>query len=112
MREQQAYAEKLESEAQASKDKAAGLQRELDGMPPKPGFAERLGDQTHEEKAKRERQEAAPYSPDSSAAGLSFRAWRSHSDCCGWSRSTLISDRSCCSVSSSPPQRSSSSASF
>ncbi|GHI92008.1 putative T7SS-secreted protein [Streptomyces olivaceus] len=57
MREHQAYAEKLESEAQDAKDKAAGIQRELDGMPPRPGFAERLGDQTHEEKAKRERQE-------------------------------------------------------
>ncbi|NEB19182.1 WXG100 family type VII secretion target [Streptomyces coelicoflavus] len=57
MREQQAYAEKLESEAQNAKGKAAGLQRELDGMPPKPGWAERLGDQTHEEKAKQERQE-------------------------------------------------------
>ncbi|MEU0472121.1 WXG100 family type VII secretion target [Streptomyces olivaceus] len=57
MREHQAYAEKLESEAQDAKAKAAGIQRELDGMPPKPGFGERLGAQTHEEKAKREREE-------------------------------------------------------
>ncbi|MEG3629608.1 hypothetical protein [Streptomyces poriticola] len=40
-----------------AKDKAAGLQRELDQMPPKPGFADRLRDQTSEEKAKQERQE-------------------------------------------------------
>jgi uncharacterized protein YukE len=58
MRERQAYAERLESQAQDAKDKVAGLQRELDRMPPKPGLVDRLSDETHKEKEKRERQEA------------------------------------------------------
>ncbi len=57
MATQQAIADQLESEAQDAKDKAAALQRELDRMPPKPGFAEKLRDQSHEDKAKQERLE-------------------------------------------------------
>ncbi|MFD7648139.1 putative T7SS-secreted protein [Streptomyces albidoflavus] len=58
METRQKLAEQLEQEAQAALDRAGQAQRDLDGMPPKPGFADSLKERTPEEKAKQERLEA------------------------------------------------------
>ncbi|MGW3508087.1 putative T7SS-secreted protein [Streptomyces sp. NPDC000994] len=58
MRDHQRYAEQLEGEAQDAKDRAAGLQRALDRMPPKPGFLDVSPGKTSGEKEEQERQEA------------------------------------------------------
>ncbi|MFF9125769.1 hypothetical protein ACF09J_21100 [Streptomyces sp. NPDC014889] len=58
MRDHQRYAEQLEGEAQDAKDRAAGLQRELDHMAARPGFPDLSRERTPGEKEKQEREEA------------------------------------------------------
>ncbi|MEV0323615.1 putative T7SS-secreted protein [Streptomyces sp. NPDC050658] len=58
MKRKQEYAEQLEGEAARAKERAGAAQKALDGLPPKPGFGDIARDNSHEDKAKRERQEA------------------------------------------------------
>ncbi|MGW7076802.1 putative T7SS-secreted protein [Streptomyces sp. NPDC054866] len=58
MKEKQEYAEQLEAEAQRAKERAGAAQKAVDGLPPKPGPLDIAKDKSHEDRAKRERQEA------------------------------------------------------